>query len=60
MVGGVLLCSCHQVLMGAVAVWLVEFSCAAVTKSLMEAIAVWLVEFSCAAVNKSLMEVVAV
>ena len=32
----------------AAAVWLVEFSCATLTKSLKEAAAVWLVEFSCA------------
>ena len=53
MVGGVLLCNCCQVLKEAVAVWLVEFSCATVTKSLKEAVAVWLVEFSCATVTKS-------
>ena len=43
----------------AVAVWLMEFSCAAMTKSLKEAVAVWLVEFSYTAVTKSLKEAVA-
>ena len=59
MVGGVLLCSGYQVLKEAVAVWLVVFSCATVTKSLKEAVAVWLVEFSYATATKSLKEAVA-
>ena len=41
------------------AVWLVEFSCATVAKSLKEGIAAWLVGFSCATVAKSLKEAVA-